>query len=174
MNKNHFSWAILCIALFASSISCNSSDEDSTTKVASQSTEQQTAKPDMAAVKTEIQALETAWSNADNARDVKALAAFYSDDAVSMGNNVPMLVGKTAIQKDIEAGLAKKAKGSTTSYEVLDVFGCENEVTETGKITRKDSTGKVISTGKYMAVWEKRDGKYICVRDIGNEDVKEK
>jgi len=25
-----------------------------------------------------------------------------------------------------------------------------------------------------MAVWEKRDGKYICIRDIYNNDVKEK
>ena len=39
------------------------------------------AKPDMAAVKAEIQTLENAWAAADNARDAAALAAFYADDA---------------------------------------------------------------------------------------------
>ena len=53
------------------------------------------------------------------------------------------------------------------------VFGDENTVTEVGKMTRKDASGKVVSTGKYMAVWEKRDGKYLCVRDIGNSDSEE-
>ncbi len=35
----------------------------------------------------------------------------------------------------------------------------------------KDASGKVIRTGKYMAIWEKRDGKYICIRDIYNDDA---
>lgn len=128
----------------------------------------------MAKVKTEIQALETAWSNADNARDSNALAAFYSDDAISMSNNKPVLEGKAAIRKDIGESLAKRPAGSTTAYDVVKVFGDENTVTEIGKTTRKDASGKVTYTGKYMAVWEKRGGKYICVSDIGNDDVKEK
>jgi uncharacterized protein (TIGR02246 family) len=128
----------------------------------------------MAAIKAEIQALESSWAAADNARDATAIAAFYADDAVSLSNNKPMLVGKAAIQKDIEAGLAKRPQGSTVSYDVLDVFGDENQVTEVGKATVTDASGKVISTGKYMAVWEKRNGKYICIRDIYNDDVKEK
>ncbi len=56
----------------------------------------------------------------------------------------------------------------------LDVFGSENQVTEVGKSTIKDATGKVTYTGKYMAIWEKRDGKYVCVRDIFNDDMKAK
>ena len=173
-NKNYFRLATICVAFFSATISCNNPAADTTTKTPEETTEQKTTPPDMAKVKAEIQSLETAWSEADNARNVNALAAFYADDAVSMAKNNSMLVGRAAIQKDIEAGLAKRINGSTTLYEVMDVFGNENSVTETGKIIRKDSTGKVFYTGKYMAVWEKRDGKYICVRDIGNDDVKEK
>jgi ketosteroid isomerase-like protein len=44
-------------------------------------------------------------------------------------------------------------------------------VTEIGTAISKDASGKVIRTGKYMAVWEKRDGKYICIRDIYNSDA---
>jgi len=72
----------------------------------------------------------------------------------------------------MEESLAKKPKGSKVSYETMDVYGSGNYVTEVGKIKRSDSTGNVTSTGKYMAIWEKRNGKWICIRDIGNEDAK--
>jgi len=131
-------------------------------------------KPDMAAVKAEIQALENAWAAADNARDANAVAAFYADDAMSMSNDKPTISGKAAILAEITEGFAKKAAGSNVTYEVQEVFGDENLVTEIGKSTVKDAAGNVTSTGKYMAVWEKRDGKYICIRDIYNNDAKEK
>lgn len=170
--KNYFRVATACIALSLFSVACSSpapeeaaAPEEVAAPVA--------AEPDMNAIKAEIQALETAWGAADNAGDVAALLAFYSDDAVSMGSGSPMAVGKAAIQKELEAGMAKKPAGSTVTYEVLDVFGDENTVTEVGKTTRMDAAGKVTSSGKYMAIWEKRDGKYICVRDISNSDAKE-
>jgi len=161
-----FALTVLFVSCGAPAVKKDASTED-TTVVA-------VATPDMAAIKAEIQALETSWANADNARDANAIAAFYSDDAISLSNNKPMLSGKAAILKDIEQSIATRVKGSTVSYDVQDVFGCENSVTEVGLSTFKDASGKVISTGKYMAVWEKRDGKYVCVRDIYNEDAKEK
>lgn len=173
-NSNFFLSATVAVAISFLTIGCNSPASDTTTKSVAETTEQAVTKPDMAVIKTEIQALETAWAAADNARDVQALLAFYADDAASLSNNAPMVVGKAALQKDIEANFAKKAKGATSIYEVLDVFGNENTVTEVGKSTVKDASGKVISTGKYMAIWEKRDGKYLCVRDIYNDDVKAK
>jgi uncharacterized protein (TIGR02246 family) len=164
---------IVCLASVAFFVGCNQSTADEKSKTEPQADKVNT-KADPSKLKEDIQALETAWANADNARDVNALAAFYSSDAVSMVNNQPMISGHDALKKDIETSLAKRPKGSTTAYDVMDAFGCENYATETGKITRKDSTGKIISTGKYMAIWEKRDGKWICIRDIGNDDAKEK
>jgi uncharacterized protein (TIGR02246 family) len=131
-------------------------------------------KPDMAAVKAEIQALENAWAAADNARDANAVVAFYAEDAWSMTFDKPTLVGRAAILADITDGLAKRTTGTIVTYEVQEVYGDENIVTEVGKSTVKDAAGNIISTGKYMAVWEKRDGKYICIRDIYNNDAKEK
>ncbi len=172
--KNYFRFATVCFAFCLFTVGCNTPATEPTTKATEEPTEQKTLKPDAATVKAEIQALEKAWAEADNARNVNAIAAFYADDAVSMSNNKPMMVGKAAILKDIEASMAKRAKGATITYDIMDVYACENIATETGKATVKDSTGKVTYTGKYMAVWEKRDGKYICIRDIGNDDVKEK
>ena len=89
--------------------------------------------------------MENEWANADNARDVNALAAFYSDDAVSLANNRPMLIGNDAIKHDLKESLAKRPKGAATVYDVLDAFGCDNYETEVGKTTRKHSTSKIIS-----------------------------
>ena len=166
-------FAVAFIGLFIFTMSCNQPPTYKTSEAKLESTQIMT-RADPAKLKEEIQALETFWSNGDNARDVNALAVLYADDAVSLTNNQPMLVGKAAIRKDLEAYIAKRPKGFTLAYEVMDVFGCDDYATEVGKTIRKDSTGKIISTGKYMALWEKRNGKWICIRDIGNEDVKEK
>lgn len=161
--------ATVCVALSLFVIGCNAPAPKPAETPA-----QVEAKPDMAAIKAEIQALETSWSAADNARDANAVAAFYSDDAVSMPTNKPMMVGKAAILADIEESVAKKPVGSTVAYETLEVFGDGNLITEVGKATVKNADGNVITKGKYMAIWEKRDGKYICIRDIYNEDMAEK
>jgi len=165
MNKKNYLLASLCMLFAVFIIGCNTTE----TKPA-----EAPAAPDMGKVKTEIQTLENAWAAAENAGDSKALAAFYTDDAVSMPRDKPMIVGKEAIAKDIEAGAATRDKSMTIAYNVLDVFGDENTVTEVGTAIRKDSTGKVAYSGKYMAIWVKRDGKYLCIRDMSNNDAKEK
>ena len=169
----HFKIAIALIGFCTMAISCNQA-ADKTTEAKSDSTEMMASNADPAELKKEIQEQETAWSIADNARDINALAAFYADDAISLASDKPMLVGGAAIKKDIEESISKRAKGAKISYEVMDVYGSGNYATEVGKTTRMDSTGKVISTAKYMVVWEKRNGKWICIRDIYNEDAKAK
>lgn len=170
----HLKLATAFIGLFILAIGCNEPASDKTAESTSDSTQMTTTKTDRGQLKKEIQEQETAWSDADNARNLDALAAFYADDAVSLATDKPMLVGNAAIKKDLEATLAKKPKGAKISYEVMDAYGDDNYATEVGKTTRTDSTGKVTSTGKYMAIWEKRNGKWICIRDIGNEDAKAK
>lgn len=130
------------------------------------------AEPDMAQIRTEIQAAETAWAAALNARDVNALMALYTDDAVSMGDDAPMLVGKAAIQAAQEAEFKTMPAGQTFMFETMDIYGDGDIVTETGKTTYKDAAGKVTGTGKYMAIFKKQDGKYLCVREIYNSDQK--
>ena len=167
MNKKNYLLASSCMLFAVLMIGCNTTETKPAEAAAPTA-------PDMGKVKTEIQTLENSWAAADNAGDAKTLATFYADDAVALSNNKPMISGKDAILKNMEEGMAKKVRGVTVAYDVLDVFGDENTVTEVGKTTRKDSTGKVTYTGKYMAIWVKRDGKYLCIRDISNDDVKEK
>ncbi len=127
--------------------------------------------PDQATLKTEIQALEDAWAAALNARDVDAFMAMYTDDAVTMPVNSPMLVGKEAIRKDQTKRFASMHADLRFSFEVLDVYGDGNTVTETGKTTYTFANSKVTGTGKFIIVWEKRGDTYRCARKIYNYDT---
>jgi ketosteroid isomerase-like protein len=128
--------------------------------------------PDFGKIKAEIQELENEWAAADNEGDISKIMSYLADDAITMPNDKPAISGKAAIQKDYEEGMAKRKPGEVVSYEAVEVFGSENQVTEIGKSITKDSTGNIVRTGKYVAVWEKRDGKYLLLRDIGNSDKK--
>ncbi len=161
MSKTTFLTTLsLCIFLLAA---CKQAPE----------TKSEAPKPDMAKIKAEIKAIEDAWAAASNAEDVATIVGFYADDAISMNDDKPMLIGKAAIQKGVEEEMARHKENDKVVFETLDLYGDENRVTEVGKTTVTDSTGKVIYTGKYMAVWEKRNGKWLTIRDMSNDDAKE-
>ena len=165
---NYFRFAAAGLVFCIFTVGCNTAPEKE--KEVEVRQEAPVAKTDMAAVKTQIQELENTWAEVDNARDAEKISNFYAEDAVVMSADKPMIKGREAIKKDMEASMAAREKGATAKYEVLDVYGDENVVTEIGKSTRMDAAGKVISTGKYIAIWEKRDGKYVCVREMGFTD----
>lgn len=125
---------------------------------------------DMAKVRAEIQQLENAWAEALNTRDIDALMALYADDAVSMVNNGPILTGKDAIRTFQEAEWKSGPQTGTYAFETLDLYGDGETITEVGTSTFKDAAGNTIRTGKYVAVFKKQDGKYLCVREIYNDD----
>ena len=131
------------------------------------------AQPDLAKIRTEIQAMENAFAVAMNAKDADAVVAYYADDAVSLANNAPILTGKEAILNDLKKQIASDTSKTTASFEIMDVFAAGDLVVETGKSTFKDASGAVIRTGKYMSLFEKRNGKYVCIRDIYNDDKKQ-
>jgi len=157
MNLNIFT---VCLALAVFAIGCTAPAE------------QEAMAPDFAKIKAEIQELENEWAAADNEGDISKIMSYLAEDAMTLPNNKPAISGKAAIQQDYEEGMAKRNPGDIVSYEVVEVFGSENQVTEIGKSVTKDSTGNIVRTGKYMAIWEKRDGKYMLLRDMGNSDMK--
>ncbi len=124
-------------------------------------------KADLAQVRAEIQALETEFGTATTNNDLDALLEYYANDAISLANDAPMLVGKAAIGEHYKKHVLSRKK--THTYHTIDVFVEGNLVVETGKSTTTDAAGKV-STGKYMALYEKRNGHYICLREMYNND----
>lgn len=128
-------------------------------------------KPDLVQLKTTLQAMEDAYAVAQNAKNADGVVVYYSDDAHSLSNNKPKLIGKKAILAETKSDMASDTTNNVTSFEVVDVFADGDLAVEVGKSITKDASGKVVSTGKYISVFEKRDGKYICVRDIWNDDA---
>ena len=126
----------------------------------------------MSQVRTEILAVEKEWADALNKKDVNALMALYADDATSMQDGAPTLTGKAAIQAQLEKDFTAPGRYASISFETKDVYGTPDEVTEVGTSLEKDAAGKQTNTGKYMTVFQKKDGKYKCIREIYNKDLK--
>jgi len=122
-------------------------------------------------VKVQIVALENAYATASNARDVEGVAAYYSSDAQSLAPDEPTRVGIDAIKAGIKKDMEGDTLGTTISFETTGLWAAGNYATETGTSTVKDKEGKVIRTGKYITLFELRDGKYIGIRDMWNDDA---
>jgi len=121
---------------------------------------------DMEKVKTEIQAMEEAYAAGEKAKDADAVAAYYSDDAMGYSRNQQPLSGKSAIRDNIAKGIAADTTGNYSVYKVVDLFAEGNTAVEIGSWTKFDSSGTEMENGNYMSYFQKRDGKYLCVRDM--------
>jgi ketosteroid isomerase-like protein len=155
-----------CLALFILN-SCDNNKDDSSVMVKSE-----TATVDMSGVKAEIQSIENEWADALTKRDVNALMALYTDDAISMQDGAPTLNGKAAIRAQEEKDMANPPTYASISFKTQAVYGTPEEVTEVGTSSEKDAAGKETATGKYMVVFRKVDGRYKCVAEIYNKDTK--
>lgn len=121
---------------------------------------------DMAKVQVEIQAMEDAFAAGEKAKDADAVAAYYADDAISYTRNKQPLSGKKAIRDNIASNIAKDTTETYNVYKVVDLFAEGNIAVEIGSWTEFDASGKETENGNYMSFFQKRDGKYICVRDM--------
>lgn len=122
-------------------------------------------------IKKEIQAKENEFAATYNAGKIKKIG-FYADDAVIYYQNTAPLVGRESILEFLTADLAENSK-NTISFKTGDIFVSNDgiQVLETGTFQVKDSTDTLLNKGNYMSFFEKRDGKYVCVRDMSASDV---
>ncbi len=119
-----------------------------------------------------LQGMEDAYAKAWNARDAEAIVAYYSDDAVSLGAGKPPVSGKATILADIKEELAEVDDDARISFQVVDVFADGDLAVEVGQTTMtRGGSSEVV--GKYISVFEKRDGKWICIRDSYSDNSDE-
>jgi uncharacterized protein (TIGR02246 family) len=121
---------------------------------------------DLEKIKPEIQAMEDAYAAAEKAKDADKVAAYYSDDAASYGRNRIPEIGKAAIKASIAKRIAEDTTGTTSVYKVVDLFGEGDMLLEIGSWTETNASGVETNKGHYMSYFQKRDGKYVCVRDM--------
>jgi ketosteroid isomerase-like protein len=158
--KNKILKGALLLVIITVMIGCNKKKEALTSTV------------DKDAIKTEIQAMEDAFAAAYNARNPDEIM-YYADDAISFSNEKDPLEGKAAIHKSIKEDLATFPKAAKISFQTKEVHISNdgNQVVEIGGYTVVDSTNTKMMSGNFMSLFEKRDGKYICIRDMGSSDM---
>jgi ketosteroid isomerase-like protein len=121
-------------------------------------------------IKQEIQAKENAFAEIYNSGIIKNIG-YYADDAITFYQNRAPLTSMEERIKFLESDvLSNTNKISFTTKEVF-VSSDGNQVVEIGYYQVVDSTNTAINTGNYMSLFEKRDGKYVCLRDMSASDM---
>ena len=159
MNNNTLKGALLGV-MITSMFACNSVSEK----------EKSTTVVDKEQIKAEIQAKENEFAEVYNSGELRNIG-YYADDAVTFFQNRPALVGREAIIEFLKSDLS--ASSNKISFKTNEVFVSNdgNLVVEIGRFTVVDSTNTGINRGNYMSLFEKRNGKYVCLRDMSASDV---
>lgn len=118
--------------------------------------------------------LDAQWSKAAGAKDLDKTVSFYSDDASALPPNAPIATTKEAIRKLWKEFI--EAPGFTINWKATKVEVAKSGeigfVTGTYEYTLNDASGKpVTERGKYLEVFEKKNGTWKCGVDIWNSDM---
>jgi len=121
-------------------------------------------------IKKEIQAKEDDFAALYNEGVLKDIG-YYADDATTFYQNSAPLIGKKAIVEFLVSHIAENT--NKISFKTNEVFVSNDgdQVVEIGYFKVVDSTNTTINSGNYMSLFEKRDGKYVCVRDMSASDM---
>ena len=100
--------------------------------------------------------------------DSTALASHYWPDAELLLDNSEVVKGKDIVNAWGEA-IRMGVKGMT--FSTTDVTGTSTFIIETGNYVMTDSAQTLLDRGKYVVVWEKRNGEWKLYRDIGSTSL---
>jgi ketosteroid isomerase-like protein len=121
-------------------------------------------------VKKDIQARENEFAAVYNSGQLKNIG-YYSDSAISYFPNRAPLFGKQAIVDYLTSDLDSNT--DKISFNTNEVFVSKdgNQVLELGSFKLVDSANTTLNTGNYMSLFEKKDDKYVCLRDMSASDM---
>ncbi|HEV8508596.1 MAG TPA: nuclear transport factor 2 family protein [Chitinophagaceae bacterium] len=120
-------------------------------------------------VKKEIQAREDEFAAVFNSGVLKNIG-YYADDAISFFPNTAPLVGKPAIIEFLQADLPSNANKITFKTNEVYPSNDGNMVLEIGYFKVVDSANNPVNSGNYMSLFQKKDGKYVVLRDMSASD----
>jgi uncharacterized protein (TIGR02246 family) len=125
-----------------------------------------------AADKEAVRAVNAAWFKAYNAHDVDAISALYADDAVVSAPGAPSARGAAAIKEAFKKDIAAATKaGIANNAGTSEETGVSGDLAwEWNSYSATDKSGKVVDKGKYVTLFERRNGKWVIIRDIWNSD----
>ncbi len=157
--KNMFVKGKVLGCLFLVMASCNTNEEKSTSVVI-----------DKEQIKMDIQARENQFAEIYNSGELKKIG-YYADDAVTYYQNMAPIRGKEERLEFLKIDL--NSNNNKISFTTTEVFASKDgvQVLEIGYYSVVDSTNTAINTGNYMSLFEKRDGEYVCLRDMSASDM---
>jgi len=157
--KNMFVKGVVLSFLVLLMTSCNTNQENSTQ-----------VGIDKEQIKKEIQARENQFAEIYNSGELKKIG-YYADDAITFYQNMAPLTSKAERLEFLKPDL--NSNSNKISFKTNEVFASNDgdQVLEIGSYTVVDSTNAIISTGNYMSLFEKRDGQYVCLRDMSASDM---
>ncbi len=160
--KNKISILGLMTIIAILSIACNKKSEEATVAPT----------VDKEQIKMEIQAIENTFATHYNTKNTDSIT-YYADDAQSFFIGRNPLVGKESILKFLSTDIQGMGSGIKISFKTNEVHVSNDgiNVTEIGQFKLVDSTDAKIDSGNYFSVFEKRNGKYVCIRDIAASDM---
>tara|TARA_R110000772_G_scaffold37392_4_gene88922 strand:- start:18 stop:509 length:492 start_codon:yes stop_codon:yes gene_type:complete len=157
--KNKFVKGIVFGGLLLLMASCNTSGEKSATVLM-----------DKEQVKMDIQARENQFAEIYNSGELKKIG-YYAEDAVTYYQNMAPIRTKAERMEFFEMDLNEN--NNRISFTTTEVFPSKDgvQVLEIGYFSVTDSTNTAVNTGNYMSLFEKRDGQYVCLRDMSVSDM---
>jgi len=157
--KNIFVKGVVLSYLVLLMTSCNTNQEKSTEVAV-----------DKEQIKKEIQARENEFAEIYNKGELKKIG-YYADDAITFYQNMAPITSKAERLEFLKPDL--NSNSNVISFKTNEVFASKDgvQVLEIGAYTVVDSTNVIISSGNYMSLFEKRDGKYVCLRDMSASDM---
>jgi uncharacterized protein (TIGR02246 family) len=122
-----------------------------------------------------IRTLDTQWAKTAETRDLDAIVAYYSDDAVLLPPNEPIATGKQAIRASWATLVGPTTLSLSWQATRVDVSksGDLAYLVGTYSMTVKDAKGKSVpDRGKLIEVFRKQaDGSWKTVADMFNSDL---
>src|SRR5262245_4591108 len=120
-------------------------------------------------IKKEIQAKEDSFAAVYNSGQLRNIG-YYADDATSFFQNTAPLVGKENILAFLQSDLDSNT--NKISFTTNEIFPSNDGsmVVEVGHFKVLDSANSQVNSGNYMTMFQKRDGKYVAVRDMSTSD----
>ena len=100
--------------------------------------------------------------------DSAALASHYWSDAELLLDNSEVVKGKDILNA---WGGAIRMGVKEMTFSTTDITGSPTFIIETGNYEMKDGSKSLLDRGKYVVVWENRNGEWKLYRDIGSTSM---
>ena len=161
MTKAYFFIAASIICFYISSCKSNNSEKLPNLEAEIQALDKQWAK-------SFIDSINMKFSEQIAAGDSSALASHYWPDAELLLDNSEVVKGNDILNA---WGSAIRTGIKEMTFSTTDITGSPALIIETGNYEMKDEKKSLIDRGKYVVVWEKRNGDWKLYRDIGSTSM---